>query len=217
MKDETDIAVERIIVADDHPMFRDALAHSLRLAYPAAEVSEFENLPDALSCARTGPPPTLFLLDLVFPGMDGPTSISAMRKEFSAASLVVITMLEDQLVADQILDAGADGFLGKGLTSDAIMEGIQAVRDGEYIVKLAAPALGPMSERPALTPRQLDILRLLCESSSNKAIARDLGISHFTVRNHISILMRSLRVQRRSQLGSRAQALGLIPPGEPEG
>jgi DNA-binding NarL/FixJ family response regulator len=208
---------ERIIVADDHPMFRDALAQSLRLQYPSAEVLEADNLPDALSIARSGPQPNLFMLDLVFPGMDGPSSISAMRQEFPAASLVVVTMLEDPKVADQLLEAGADGFLGKGLSSTSIMEGIAAVRSGDYVVKLAAAAKGTVTEMPILTPRQYDVLRLLSENRPNKMIARDLGLSHFTVRNHVSILMRSLRVQRRNQLGPRAQALGLLPSGEAEG
>jgi DNA-binding NarL/FixJ family response regulator len=209
-------AVERIVIADDHPMFRDALAQSVRAAYPAAEVSEADNLADAIACARSGSQPVLFVLDLVFPGMEGPSTISALRSEFPSSSLIIVTMLEDPLVADQLLDAGADGFLGKGLTSDAIMDGIKAVRSGEYVVRLAAPGQSSMHDKPVLTPRQQDILRLLCENRPNKLIARDMGLSHFTVRNHVSILMRSLKVRRRSQLGPRALSLGLLSTGDPE-
>lgn len=206
---------ERIIVADDHPLFRDALAHSLRSEFPEADVVEFDNLPEALSAARNGPSPDMFILDLVFPGMEGPSSISDLRKEFPAASLIVLTMLEDQHVADQLLDAGADGFLGKGLTSGAIMDGIRGVRAGEYVVNMTTQ--GSLLEKPMLTPRQYEILRLLCANMPNKLIARDLGLSHFTVRNHVSILMRNLKVQRRNQFGPRATALGLIAVGDPQG
>ncbi|RDV02542.1 DNA-binding response regulator [Sphingorhabdus pulchriflava] len=208
---------ERIIVADDHPMFRDALVHSLRAEFPEADVVEFDNLPNALTAARDGPSPDMFILDLVFPGMEGPSSISNLRREFPAASLIVITMLEDPNVADQLLDAGADGFLGKGLTSGAILDGIRAVRAGEYVVNVTAQAQGLPPEKPMLTPRQFEILRLLSTNMPNKLIARDLGLSHFTVRNHVSILMRSLKVQRRNQLGPRAAALGLIAVGDTQG
>jgi two-component system, NarL family, nitrate/nitrite response regulator NarL len=207
---------ERIIVADDHPMYRDALVQSLVAEFPGADVVDFDNLHDALAVARNGPSPDMFILDLVFPGMEGPSSISDLRREFPAASLIVITMLEDQHVAEQLLDAGADGFLGKGLTSDAILDGIRAVRAGEYIVNVTAQAQILPLEKPMLTPRQFEILCLLSKDMPNKLIARDLGLSHFTVRNHVAILMRILKVQRRNQLGPRAAALGLIAVGDPK-
>ncbi len=205
---------ERIIVADDHPMFRDALAHSLRAAYPESDVVEADNLPDALSQARAGQPPNLFLLDLVFPGMEGPATVSKLRQEFKSASIIVVTMLEDRLVAEQMLDAGADGYLGKGLTSEAILEGIRSVRSGDYVINVAPTAARGITERPELTPRQLEVLKLLGDNRPTKLIARDLALSHFTVRNHITILMRSLKVQRRSQIKDRALALGLIAPSD---
>lgn len=210
MSARTDLPDERIIIADDHPMFRDALARNLRIAYPDAEVEEAGDLPAAIACAREGPQPVLFVLDLLFPGMDGPSSVSALRTEFTAASIVIVTMLEDPLVAQQILDAGADGYLGKGLTSNALLDGINAVRSGEYVINLAAPGQSPAIVKPVLTPRQHDILLSLGQNKPNKVIARDLGLSHFTVRNHITILMRSLKVQHRSQLSQRARALGLM-------
>jgi DNA-binding NarL/FixJ family response regulator len=208
---------ERIIVADDHPMFRDALAHSLRATYPEADVIEAENLGDALSFARIDQPPVLFLLDLVFPGMEGPATVGKLRQEFRASSIIVVTMLEDRLVAQQMLDAGADGYLGKGLSSEAILGGIRAVRAGEYVVSVSSSASSPIVEKPEFTPRQLDVLRLLGDNRPTKLIARDLALSHFTVRNHITILMRSLKVQRRSQIRERALALGLIRSGDTDG
>lgn len=206
---------DRIVIVDDHPMFRDALAQCLRGAYPDAEVLEAETWPEALAVARDGTPPQLFVLDLLFPGMDGPSSVSALRTEFTAASIIIVTMLEDPLVAAQMIDAGADGFLGKGLASDTILQGIHAVRAGEYVVNLASSSPSIAGEKPVLTPRQKEIIQSLCEGKTNKAIARDLGLSHFTVRNHVSILMRTLKIQKRSQFSQRAQALGLISSRDP--
>lgn len=197
-------------------MFRDALAHSLRAAFPGAEVIETDTLPDALTVARERAHPALFVFDLMFPGMDGPSSISAVRREFPAASIVIVTMLEDPKVAEQILEAGADGFLGKGLSSASIIDGIKAVRAGEFVVNMAASGHNMTFDKPVLTDRQQEILQLLAEGKSNKLIARCLGLSHFTVRNHVTILMRSLNVQRRDQLSQRAQALGLSAPSDPE-
>lgn len=211
------VVTDRIIVADDHPMFRDALSQSLRNAYPDAAVAEAENLPDALKLARDHGPPSLFVLDLVFPGMEGPVTIGEIRREFPAASIIVVTMLEDQLVAQQMLDSGADGYLGKGLSSSEIIKGIRAVRAGEFVINVTPAAPVAAFDKPVFTPRQVEILRLLQDNRPTKLIARDLGLSHFTVRNHIAIIMRSLKVRRRSQIHERALALDLIAPSNAHG
>lgn len=174
------------------------------------KVLEAANLPDVPLKTRSGCHPKLFVIDLVFPGTDGPATVSAICREFPSASLIVVTMLEESPATDQMLKAGVDGLKGKSLTAAAIMEGINSARAGGYLVKLTAPEKGQMTEGFNLTPRQKDVLRLLSENMTNKMIARELGLSHFTVRNHVSNLMLSLRVQRRNQLGPRARALGLL-------
>lgn len=140
-----------------------------------------------------------------------------MGRELPSISLIVITLPQEPAVSDPNLEAGAASYLVRGRAAAAIMEGIQSGLAGEHVVKLPAPVQGEMAERLNLTPRQKDVLRLLLENRPNKMIARELGISHHTVRNHIALLMRSLRVQRRKQIGRRARDLGLLTTGDPMG
>lgn len=172
-------------------------------------------MPDILDRNRSGPDPASNVVDLDFHCTKDRPIVSAIGRECSPPSLIVITLPQDLTVSDQNLEAEAASYLVSGRAAAAIMEGIKSGLTSEHVVKLSAPVQGEMAERLNLTPRQKDVLRLLLENRPNKMIARELGISHHTVRNHISLLMRSLRVQRRKQIGRRAQDLGLLSTGEP--
>ncbi|MFN3748067.1 MAG: response regulator transcription factor [Sphingorhabdus sp.] len=174
-------------------------------------------MPDAIDHTRSGPDPVPTVIDFDSHRTKDRRTVSAIGRELPSISLIVITLPQDTAVSDQNLEAVAASYLVSGRTAAAIMEGIQSGLAGEHVVKLPAPVQGEMAERLNLTPRQKDVLRLLLENKSNKMIARELGLSHHTVRNHIALLMRSLRVQRRKQIGPRARALGLMTTGILEG
>lgn len=172
-------------------------------------------MPNARNHTRSGPDAVPSVIDLDSHCTKGRSTVSAIDREPPPTSLIVITLPEDLAISNQNLEAAADSYLVRGRTAAAILEGIKAELAGEHVVKLPAPVQGEMAERLNLTPRQKDVLRLLLENRPNKMIARELGISHHTVRNHIALLMRSLRVQRRKQIGPRARALGFLTTGDP--
>lgn len=209
-----------ILVADDHPMFRDVLVRALEKAHPTARVDAVDSFADAMAVANQHGTIDLFLLDLLFPGMNGEVSVSQVRRDFPHASIVILTMLEDHHVADRMIEAGADGFLGKGLAANEMIQSIERVRSGEFVINIVPRGKGTThlgsTERVSLTPRQIDMLKMVRANKQNKTIARELGLSPNTVRNHVAVVMRLLNVSKRKLIVERAIELGLIEPLGPQ-
>ena len=207
----------RVIIGDDHPLFREALGDVARSIVPDADIGFAECMPEVIAQAEDGAEPGLFLLDLMFPGMDIPVSLPELRRKYPKASIVLISMVDDEEVVALAMRSGGDGFVHKAVPRERCVAAISRVLDGEYVIELEKEATGPAqaSAPPnlSLTPRQRVVLDLLAENASNKAIARELGISHLTVRLHVSALLRMLGVARRGEVVTKARSLGLLEPG----
>lgn len=204
--------MQRFIVADDHPLFREGLVRILRQLQPEAQVEQADSLQQVLELARQGEPPTGLLLDLLYPGQDLSFSLRALRQEFKRSTLIVISMLEDATVIEHILASGVDGFIGKALPPAAVAEAIAGCLAGQPVVRYAMPSLtslAPDNRVQALTPRQLEVLGLITQGLSNKEIARILAISPFTVRIHVSALLRTLGVGTRAAAAAFGAKAGL--------
>jgi DNA-binding NarL/FixJ family response regulator len=203
----------RIIVADDHPMFREGLCHLLQQVAPEGEVAQAGTYGEMIATARMGSLPSLFVLDLHFPGMELTKAVSELRRDFPLASIVIVSMSDDRASADRIMAAGVDGFISKAASPEEMRAAFVAVQAGEFVnISVAHGLSAPdalSGQFPALTNRHKDVLRLIVEGKSNKEIARDLTISPFTVRLHVSAVMRALGVETRSAAAGVAAKYGL--------
>ncbi|QQN26588.1 response regulator [Pseudomonas syringae group genomosp. 3] len=203
----------RIIVADDHPLFREGMLRTIERLLPEAVIEQAGNLNEVLMLARSGDEVDTLILDLRFPGLNSMQTIAELRNEFRRTSIIVVSMVDDPETIAQVMSNGADGFIGKNIDPQEITESIVAIRQGEVVVKYksegsifnesAVNALSP------LTTRQKQVLGLVAAGKTNKEIAKELGISPFTVRIHVSSLLKVLGVSTRSAAAAQFSSLAI--------
>lgn len=207
----------KVLIADDHPLVRDALARTLRLVVPDVEVVEAGDYASAENqLAAHGA--DLALLDLHMPGMEPVQGLQRLRALFPAVPLAVASGDDDPAVMRATLAAGAVAFLPKSAAPELLQQALRTVLGGgSYLPRQALEGWPPASPsspsaRPqasALTPRQKDVLRCLLQGRPNKLIARELGLTEGTVKIHIAAILRALQARNRTEAVVVAQSMGL--------
>jgi len=207
----------RVLIADDHPLFRDGLTALLNDGPGTELAGTAATGTDAVDLARETDPDVV-LMDLHMPGMDG---IEATRRIVACcphAAVLVLTMFDDDGSVLSALRAGARGYLLKGASREQIRCAIQAAASGEIIfgAQLAARMLAcftatiaPSPPFPQLTGRERQVLDLLAQGRANAAIATRLSLSPKTVRNHVSNVLAKLEVTDRAQAIIQARDAGM--------
>ena len=187
----------RIIIADDHPMFREGMTRTVQRLLPGAVVQEAGDLATVNALLREAGEVDTLILDLRFPGLTCISQLAELRQQLKRTTLVLVSMVDDPALIEQVMALGADGFIGKNIAPDEIGQALLAIREGEVLVKFAPSGLLPLDTH-TLTPRQQEVLRMIAQGKTNKEIAKALNISPFTVRIHVSSLLRNLNVPSRA-------------------
>lgn len=215
--------MHKLLIVDDHPLFRDALSLSLNHAAdvlqlsPQTPIMYSASLEEAFSQLKQTPDIDLIMLDLHLPGHDGFWGLVEIRKLYPAIAVVVISGNDDAATVAKAKACGASGFISKSAMSTVIVDGVQAVLQGEEfwpegrddqdseVASIAAKV-------HELTDQQMVVLKHLQEGRLNKQIAFDLDISEATVKAHVTAIFRKLGVVNRTQAVILANKLQLDTP-----
>jgi DNA-binding NarL/FixJ family response regulator len=201
-----------ILVADDHPMFREALKLAISRVDPDARVIEAGQLGDTAQAARSAERLDLILLDLRMPGAEGFSGVALLHAERPETPILVISSADQADAAARARAYGAIGFVSKSAELPALREAIADALSGKVASPDIAiePAVDDMARRIAtLTPAEIKVLLGVLAGRLNKQIAWDLSISEATVKGHMTAIMRKMNVQNRTQAVLAAKALDL--------
>jgi len=212
----------KIVIADDHPLFRSALAHAMRAFTadsPAIEASSLRTLEDAV---RAHADLDLVLLDLHMPGARGFSSLVFLRSERPEVPVIVISSNEHPRTIRRAQQFGAAGFIPKSTPVERMLEAVRTVLDGGlWFPPLAAEKSEDDAQLAArlaqLTPQQVRVLMCIADGLLNKQIAYELGLAENTVKVHVTAILRKLECYSRTQAALLVQALEPDPPPERAG
>ena len=212
----------RILIADDHPLFRTALRQAIVQSLPDAEIGEAEQLDQVHADLEARPDTELVLLDLDMPGSDGLNGLVSLRCRHPAIAVAVVSANEEPGVVRRALAHGAQAYVPKSARLDELRAALGSILRCESWIpeRLRAaveaeivPEDNALAERLArLTPQQYRVLELVGEGRLNKQIADQLGIQERTIKAHMSAIFERLGVRNRTQAGVLFQRLRLESP-----
>lgn len=205
-----------IVIADDHPLFRNALFQSVHLAISGANLLEADSLDSLLTLLDKEPDVDLLLLDLKMPGANVMSGLIQLRNQYPDLPIVVISASEEPSVIRQVRSHGAFGFIPKSSDMRALIGALNQVLDGEPVFPEGlgedSDDVSDLTDRiAALTPQQYKVLCMLSDGLLNKQIAYELNVSEATIKAHMTAIFRKLGVKNRTQAVILLQQLDLAP------
>lgn len=209
--------VVRVVVVDDHALFRRGLIELLRDMPELKVVGEASNGQEALEVIRHAMPDVV-LLDINMPHMDGLRTLEALRKSPSSPKVLMLTVSQHEEDLMQAIRSGADGYLLKNVEPEELRKAILRVHQGEGALspEVTAPVLraiayqSEIANRQILSDRELEVLECLADGQTTGQIAAKLYISDNTVKTHVRHILEKLEASNRTEAVSKAIALGLI-------
>lgn len=208
--------IASVLIVEDHPLFCDALAITLQLTGGVTNIRTSSSIEDCLDQLDRGDPPDAILLDLNLPDADGLDGLIRVRKAAPEAALLIVSSLTSPNIVAAALEFGASGYVPKHSQRQIFQDALARLSRGEIYLpdgfRLPQPGdsagpLGATREKlESLTAQQARILSLLTEGKLNKQIAYELDLAEFTVKAHVTVIMRKLGVQTRTQAVLAAQA-----------
>lgn len=210
-------AALNILIADDHPLYRDALELVVNDVFPSASIVSCASQEEVLDVVGGDDNFDLILLDLKLPGATDFSCLTLIRKRTSVTPVVIVSAVEDAGTMRDAIEQGATGYLPKSSARATMTNALQLVMSGGVFMPAAAvssswlrrsspqQAKNDDKEHSSLTERQQVVLGLMAEGKSNKEIANDLSITEITVKAHVSAILRKLGVSNRVQAAMLAK------------
>jgi DNA-binding NarL/FixJ family response regulator len=203
------------LIADDHPMVRDALASALAQAFAGARIAMAATLPQVQAELEREPETDALLLDLDMPGMNGLTGVALLRSAHPAVPIIIVSAAREPAIVRRAYEFGASAYIAKSASLEEIARIVRAVLVGEVFAPPEAEPVDSFAQRATqLTPQQWRVLALMVQGDQNKQIAHKLGVGEATVKAHVTVILRKLGVRSRTQAVIEARSLAL-PPVEP--
>jgi DNA-binding NarL/FixJ family response regulator len=209
---------KRVLIADDHPLYRDALRAIVPQAMPNADMCEADCQKQVIDSVTSDSSFDLIVLDLNLPGATGLSCLRHLREIAQLTPIMVVSGNDDPATMRDVVMAGATGYVPKSAPRQVLVDAIRVIMGGGTYLPTAAvlalrraqtqdTAAPKVTARDELTLRQKKVLRLLAEGLSNKHIARELQISEITVKAHVSLILKKLGVANRVQAAMEARRL----------
>jgi DNA-binding NarL/FixJ family response regulator len=203
----TAAASTRLVIADDHPLFRGALRQAVAGVLASARIDEAGSFEDLTALLEQDSQVDLILLDLTMPGISGFSGLIYLRAQYPAVPVVIVSASDDIGTIRRSLDFGASGFIPKRYGVETLRDAILKVMDGEIwmppdtdLTAASDPEMTRLRDRLiTLTPQQVRVLMMLSEGLLNKQIAYELGVSEATIKAHVSAILQKLGVESRTQ------------------